>query len=137
MRASLTNPRLFILKTLSVFALSLALVPLVAMKQQFPAVLYAGGLVVLHIVVLLVYVYRVRFRDLDADRRSLIARVVALAVVSYLLFAASSFEAGTPLMPMTLQMLGVSALHTIILALLMVRVEPGAAAESERSPASR
>ena len=123
MRARLIEPRLFLVKTASVFLLSLALVPLVAMKQQLPAMLYAGGLVILHIFVLAAYLYRVRFGDLDPDRRSLVARIVALAVVSYLLFAASVFEPGTPIWPMTVQMLGVSVLHTAVLVLLMVRIE--------------
>ncbi|MCC6238319.1 MAG: hypothetical protein IT299_12225 [Dehalococcoidia bacterium] len=123
MRARLVEPRLFLVKTVSVFVLSLALVPLVAMKQQLPAMIYAGGLVVLHIFVLVAYFYRVRFGDLDPDRRSLVARIVALAAVSYLLFVASAFEPGTPIWPMTLQMLGVSILHTLILVLLMVHIE--------------
>ncbi len=131
MRAHLVEPRLFLVKAVSVFVLSLALVPLVAMKQQLPAMIYAGGLVVLHIFVLVAYFYRVRFGELDPDRRSLIARVVALVVVSYLLFAASVFEPGTPIWPMTLQMLGVSVLHTLILLLLMVRIDrPGRQTEA-------
>lgn len=125
MRARLTEPRLFLVKAVSVFLLSLALVPLVAMKQQLPALLYTGGLVALHVFVLVAYVYRVRFGDLDPNRRSLVARIVALVAVPYLLFAASTFEPGTPIWPMTLQMLGVSVLHTVILGLLMVQVEAG------------
>jgi hypothetical protein len=136
-RARLVNPRLFWIKTLSVFALAFALVPLVALKQEFPATLYAAGLVVLHIGVLLVYLYRVRFRELDPDRRSLFGRALALAVVSYLLYAVSSFDPDTPLGMLTLQMLGVSVLHTAVLALLMVRIEPAQTLAHADAEASR
>jgi low temperature requirement protein LtrA len=126
MRLRLVQPRLFAIKTASVFLLALALVPLLAMKQTLPAQLYTGALVALHIVILGLYLYRVRFRELDPDRRSLFARVLALVVVSYMLSAASSFEEGVSLGGLTWQMLGVSVLHTAVLALLMVRVETGA-----------
>ncbi len=125
LRAHLTDPRLFVVKTASVFVVSLALVPLVALKQSLPVLLYTGGLVVLHIAVLVAYFYRVRFRDLDPNRRSLIARVVALGAVTYLLYVASNFEAGTPLWWLTAQMLALSVLHTAVLLLLMVRIERG------------
>lgn len=123
LRAHLTDPRLFAVKTASVFVVSLALVPLVSLKQSLPVLLYAGGLVVLHVAVLVAYFYRVRFRELDPDRRSLVARVVALAAMTYLLYVASSFEAGTPLWWLTAQMLALSLLHTVVLLLLMVRLE--------------
>lgn len=122
MRISLTDRSLFLGKTLVVFVVSFALLPLVELKHDLPALLYAGALIVLHILVLAVYLYRVRFRELDSNVRSLAARILALVVVSYLLIAVSSFEEGASLSTLAWQMLGVSVLHTAVLALLMVRV---------------
>ena len=132
MRLRLSEPRLFVIKTVSVFALAFALVPLLAMKQELSAQLYAGSLVVLHVFVLGVYFYRVRFRELDPDARSLIARVLALVVVVYLLSAVSAFDQEAPLTTLALQMLGISILHMAVLLLLMVRVERGGEGEAER-----
>lgn len=122
MRVELTEPALFIQKTVTVFVVSFALIPLVGFKSDIPAMLYVVSLVVLHLFVLAIYLYRVRIRELDPDARSVIARLLAVAVVVYLLFAVSSFEEGAPRSTLALQMLGLSVLHTAMLALLMVRV---------------
>ncbi len=129
MRFALSNPRLFLTKTLMVFALSFALIPLLQWKSDLPAMAYAGSMVVLHVFILGVYLFRVKFRDLDPDRRSLIARILGLAITSYLLSTTSSFSAESSTGRLALQMLGVSLVHMAILALLMVRVVPGALAE--------
>ena len=123
MRLHLPDRALFVRKTATVFVLAFVLVPLVDLKHQLPALIYAGALVALHVVVLGVYLYRVRFRELDADWRSLVARVMALVLVTYLLSAVSGFEEGTPQSWLAAQMFGISMLHTSVLALLMVRVE--------------
>ncbi len=121
MRLTMTNWPLFIKKTVAVFALSLLVVPLVGMKGGFPATLYLVGLIVLHVFVLGIYLYRIRFRELDHDFRSLIARIAALAFVGFLLVPVSEFDDSTPRSTLIWQMLGVSVLHTAVLLLLMVR----------------
>lgn len=125
----MTSWPLFLKKTAAVFALSLLLVPLVEMRGGVPAMVYVVGLVVLHIFVLGIYFYRIRFRELDPDPRSLIARVGALAAMVYLLAVVSDFNQSTATSTLLLQMLGVSVLHTLVLALLMVRIQyrPGVA----------
>lgn len=124
MRFVLSNPRLFLLKTASVFVLSFALVPLLQWKDELPALLYTGSLVALHVFILGIYLYRVRFRDLDPDRRSLVARILGLAITVYLLSATSAFDADSSIPRLAMQMLGVSIVHMVILLLLMVRVVP-------------
>jgi hypothetical protein len=120
---TMTDWALFAKKTAAVFALSLLLVPLVEMKGGVPGVVYMVGLVAVHLFVLVIYFYRVRFRELDPDPRSLLARVGALIFMVYLLTVASNFDEATPMSTLLLQMLGVSVLHAIVLALLMVRVD--------------
>lgn len=105
-----------------VFVLSFALIPLLQWKSDLPAMAYAGSIVVLHIFILGIYLFRVKFRDLDPDRRSLIARILGLVITSYLLSTTSSFSAESSTTQLALQMLGVSLVHMVILALLMVRI---------------
>ncbi|MGE0227574.1 MAG: hypothetical protein AB7I38_02810 [Dehalococcoidia bacterium] len=118
----MTDWPLFIKKTVAVFALSLLVVPLVGMKGGFPATAYLVGLVALHVFVLGIYFYRIRFRELDHDYRSLIARVAALVFVGYLLLVVSDFDESTSRNTLAMQMIGVSVLHTAVLLLLMVRI---------------
>lgn len=123
MRITMTDWPLFLKKTAAVFALSLLLVPLVELKGGVPAMVYVVGLVALHVFVLGIYFYRIRFRELDPDLRSLLARVGALAFMIYLLAVASDFDQSTPISTLVLQMAGVSLLHTVVLALLMIRIQ--------------
>lgn len=134
MRFVLSNPRLFLVKTSSVFALSFALVPLLQWKDDLPALVYTGSLVALHVFILGIYLYRVRFRDLDPDRRSLVARVLGLAITVYLLTATSTFDADSSIGRLAAQMLVVSLVHMLILALLMVRALPTGQASASTSP---
>lgn len=134
MRFVLSDPRLFIVKTATVFLLSFALIPLLGWKDDIPALVYTGSMVGLHVVILAVYFYRVKFRDLDPDRRSLIARILGLAITTYLLSATSSFNPESSTTQLALQMLAVSMIHMGILALLMVRITP---AETEATATIR
>lgn len=127
MRIRIVEPSLFVRKTLSVFVLAFALLPLISLKSQVPALAYIGALVVLHIGVLGVYFYRVRFRELDPDWRSLVARVAGLGLMVYLLLLVSKFDAEAPMSTLAMQMGVVSVLHTLVLLFLMARVDYGTA----------
>lgn len=129
MRFVLLNPRLFVSKTAMVFVLSFALIPLLQWKNGIPALAYVGSMVVLHVFILGIYFYRVQFRDLDPDKRSLIARIMGLAITTYLLSTTSSFSAESSSTQLAAQMLAVSLVHMGILALLMVRAVPVTASE--------
>ncbi len=119
----MTNWTLFVRKTLSVFALAFLLVPLLTIKGGIPAMVYAFGLVLLHIAILGVYFYKVRFGELDPDRRSLAARVIGLVLTTYLLMVTSGFSEDDSVALVTAKMFGVSVVHMVMLLLLMVRVE--------------
>jgi hypothetical protein len=120
----LLEPRMFVLKAVSVLLLSAALFPVLLVKDGIPAAIYVGALVVLHIASLGIYLYRVRFRDLDPDVRALAVRVIALIVVSYLLVIVSRFDPDGPRSTLAMQLLAITAFHAILLALVMIRVEP-------------
>lgn len=123
MHVRLADTRLFVRKVVSVFALAFVLLPLVALKSDVPALAYVGGLIVLHAFVVVVYFYRVRFRELDPDWRSLTARIFALGFVVYLLYAFSKFAEGASMRELALQLFALSVLHAVVLVLLMARIE--------------
>jgi len=123
-----------------------ALIPLVMMKTELPSMIYTSFLVLLHIFVLVVgrqystfsldhlrwqvYIYKVNFRALDPDWKSLSARVLALVLTSYLLYIAArkKGDKDTPtkyredLLQVCIEMFLICIIHTIILVLLVVRI---------------
>ena len=123
-RLVLLDPILFAKKTALVFAASYLLIPLIAEKARMPAWIYASLLVLIHVGVLIIYLYRVRLRSLDMDRISLGARVLGLGFTTWLLFAVSGWQDREDLVKLSWQMLALCAVHTVLLALLMVAVEP-------------
>ncbi|MDA0352667.1 MAG: hypothetical protein O3A10_10725 [Chloroflexi bacterium] len=120
----LLEPRLFLWKAASVLLLSAALFPVLSLKDGIPATAYALSLVVLHVAILGIYLYRVKFRELDPDARALALRVLALIVVSYLLVIVSRFDPDGPRSTLATQLLAITAFHAILLALVMIRIEP-------------
>lgn len=117
-----TDWRLFLKKTLFVVVLSYALVPLIAYKQKIPAALFTAGLVVLHVLILVVYVYKVRIRQLDPDWRAFSGRLVAIAFALWLLDLATRLEGGRDILVLCANMLVLCLAHCFVLALLTVRV---------------
>ena len=103
---------------------SYALIPLLASESMLPAWLYLTLLLIIHVIVLIIYCYKVRLRDLGADRVSLGVRVLGLLVVTWMLSAVSSWQDHDNLLKLGLQMLVLCGVHTIALALLMVAMEP-------------
>jgi len=119
----LLDPWLFARKTILVVLGSYALIPLIAAKSTLPRYLYVSSLIAIHVAVLGVYLYRVRFRSLDPDRRSLGARVLGLVVMIWLLSVVSSWQDRVHLGVLAAQMLVMCLVHTLVLALLMVACE--------------
>lgn len=117
------NPKLFTAKTLFIWAASFAFVPLVAANNdgRISAVVYAVVLVVLHVLFLVIYFWRVKFRDLDPGWRSLTARCLGLLASVYLLYlVAGSLPDDIRLL--TLDIFGLCFVHTLVLLLLTLKV---------------
>jgi len=120
----LLKPYLFLRKTVLVIVASYALLPLLLYKSHFPGALYASLLVLIHVGVLVVYCYGVRFGDLDVDRVSLGGRILGLGVVVWLLTVVSGWQDHDHVGILAAQMLVLCLVHTFVLALLMVAIEP-------------
>lgn len=139
MRIELLDRTLFVRKTVSVFAASFVLLPLLEFRSAVPALLYALGLVVLHAIVLIIYLYRVPVRRLASSWRGVAGRVLALAVVLYLLVVLSRFEEDASRAALAAQLLAVAVLHAVVLLLLSARLvrSGGLSAAAAVTPESR
>ena len=121
-RLVLLKPELFLRKVVLVFVASYALLPLLAYKNSLPGALYVSLLILIHVGVLFLYLYRVTFQDLDVDRLSLGGRILGLVVVTWLLTVVSGWQDRTHVGILAIQMLVLCLVHTVMLALLMVAV---------------
>ena len=140
----LLDRTLFVRKTISVFAASFVLLPLLEFRSAVPALLYALGLVVLHVIVLIIYLYRVPVRQLASSWRGVAVRVLALAVVLYLLVLLSSFDEDASRTTLALQLFAVAVLHAVVLLLISARLHrsggtssPAAVTPESRAPGSQ
>ena len=122
-RLVLLTPALFVRKMVLVVLASYALLPLLAYKSSLPGALYVSLLIIIHVGVLVLYLYRVTFRDLDADRASLGGRILGLAFAIWLLTVVSGWQDRTHMGILAAQMLVLCLVHTLVLALLMVAVQ--------------
>lgn len=120
---SIGEPRLFLKKTAVIILASYAFIPLIAANQagHLSAVAYGTVLVALHLFFIAVYAYRVQFRKLDADWRSLALRVIGLLACAWLLYVVAGHMPSS-LGLLAVELLGLCAVHTLVLALLMVEV---------------
>ncbi|MCH4250200.1 MAG: hypothetical protein LKF88_04945 [Microbacteriaceae bacterium] len=120
-RLEILNPRLFIRKMVLLTVTTLLLAPLIVEKMLIPAALYIGGLIVLHVVVLAVYLYRVPWRELWRNRAEFALRVAAI-VFFVCLLALVRFEGDTAIVLMDI---GIAlVLHCLIICGFHVRVTP-------------
>jgi hypothetical protein len=119
----LLKPALFVRKVILVVLASYALLPLLAYKSSLPGALYVSLLILIHIGVLGLYLYKVTFRDLDVDRISLGGRILGLALMIWLLAVVAGWEDRTHMGVLAVEMLVLCLVHTLVLALLMVAVE--------------
>jgi len=111
---------------------------------QISALAYAIILVSLHVGFVVIYLWRVRFRELDGgDYRSIAARVLGLAFCIVLLWLVAKFTTTSDdvkLWVLAIELLGLCAVHTLILTFLMVRVRlPGrmpSKTEAEATPSA-
>jgi hypothetical protein len=118
---------LFLKKTLFIVAATYLFIPIMYLHDvgDITGLAYALILVALHVIFIAVYCYRVKLKQLDADNKSLAARILGLLFcVALLLLVSNYVTADSDNIPMlSLILLGLCAVHTLILFLLMVTTE--------------
>ena len=126
-RFRFTDFRLFLVKTAVVVVASYAFIPLILLhnKGEITALVFALILVGLHLAFIVIYLYKVKFRELDPDWRSLSFRILGLCACLGLLILVAEFLADR-IWVLSLELLGLCAVHTLILSFLMIEVRrPG------------
>jgi hypothetical protein len=113
-----------VIKTLLIIFLTYALVPLIVLQNSIPKYLFTASFVFIHIVVLAVYMYGVRYQSLDVEWKSLGVRLLGLAFAIALLILVSSSAWKHSIIRLVLLMLVLCSIHLFILMLLLVRVCP-------------
>lgn len=129
----LLRPRLFLKKCAIVVAASAALIPLLAQKAALPGYLYVALLLVIHVGVLVVYLWRVAFCQLDPNWRILGLRILGLVVSMWLLSVVGSPSDEVDLIGVALQMILLCVLHAVVLLFLMVAIEPRKLLDRDRA----
>eukprot|EP00298_Acanthocystis_sp_HF-20_P021337 c2762_g1_i1.p1 GENE.c2762_g1_i1~~c2762_g1_i1.p1 ORF type:complete len:186 (-),score=65.95 c2762_g1_i1:52-609(-) len=118
------DTKTFLLKTLFVFVLTFSLIPLIQEKEKLSSLTFTIFLVALHVFILIVYFYRVKFRSLDLTWRSVLGRVLALIFTVALLFFVAENEQEGDIVKVIAFMLALCVVHTFVLLLLVVRIRP-------------
>jgi len=127
---TLTNRRLFIRKITSLCVGTLLFIPLVYYKWETPAYVYAGALLLLHLVFLWLYFSRTPWRQLLQHRAGFTLRSAAVLFCIYLL---SLIKFGGSPGIVVMKVLFAFAIHVgILLGLMAVKREPEAAAAKTR-----
>ena len=123
-RLELVSPRTFLFKNLFIFAATYAFIPIIGEHDEgrIAGMTYALILVGLHLLFIVVYFWKVKFGQLDPDKKTLCARVVGLIFCLLLLMLVAGNLSDGDLSMLSVELLGLCAVHSLILALLSIRV---------------
>jgi hypothetical protein len=119
----------FAWKTALLLATTVALIPILLLKNAWAAQVYLWVLVLIHVIGLFVIAVGVKRTHIAPDRRGLISRIAGLAVLVGLLFLVSKgLQTSAQDFLFWGSLFAIWALHTIGLALLHIRSGREAAA---------
>ncbi len=121
----LVNKRVFALKTMFIVAATYLFIPLMLLhdENKITSTVYALTLVALHLLFLIIYFYKVKFMQLDQNKTALFVRLLGLLFCVMLLgLTASSLS--DDLGSLAIELVGLCAVHTLILAFLMMKQVP-------------
>lgn len=116
----LISPELFIKKLALLCLATLLLVPLVYYKLEIPAMSYLVILIVIHLIFLFLYLFKVEWRSLTPNKITFILRLAAVIFFAYIL--AILKLVGEPLFVL-LNLAVAFVVHALILFFLMIKLE--------------
>ena len=119
----LEQPQLFIKKLAILFAITIALVPLIHYRLAMPTYLFVGTLLVLHIYIFFIYLSRINWRKLRENRVGFVVRLSAIAMFSFIL---TLLHYQGPTLFVILSVGAAVTVHALILLLLMITRVPRA-----------
>jgi len=125
LQVSVDNSTLFKQKIATLFAVTVALIPLIRYKNQVPAEVFISSMIGLHVAILVLYLWRTNWKAIKASPSSLVTRMTGCAFFIFLLtlvkFEGSFFF-------LMLSLAAAFVLHVAILLSLMGTVRLRAAA---------
>lgn len=119
----LDQPKLFLKKLVTLLGVTLVLVPLIHYKLLMPTIIYVVALLLLHIYIFYVYLTRINWRHLRANRLGFALRILGIVLFSYILTLLHYQGATTIVM---LNVVAAVTVHALILLLLMMSHRPSA-----------
>lgn len=121
-RVSFQRPGQFAWKVGLLLATTVALVPILLMKNEWAAQVYLWALVAVHVIGLFVIGIGVKRHHIAPDTRGLVIRLVGIAVLMALLYLASKgLRSDVEGLLFWGSLFAIWALHTLGLALLHIR----------------
>lgn len=130
-RFILIDKKLFVRKLVMLLGFSAGIIPLLLYKNYFGAALYVILLLLLHLYFLVVYLWRVRWKELLNNKLGFVIRAAAILFFTYLL---SLLRSGEEIASVIVFLCISVSIHIALLLLLMVRVErPSLAYEPRKS----
>jgi hypothetical protein len=115
------QPQLFLKKLATLLGVTIVLVPLIHFKLLIPTIAYVVALLVLHIYIFFVYLQRINWRVLRANRTGFMMRLLGIVLFSYML-TLLHYQGATLIV--LLSIVAAVTLHALILLLLMMTKRP-------------
>jgi hypothetical protein len=115
------QPQLFLKKLATLLGVTIVLVPLIHFKLLIPTIAYVVALRVLHIYIFFVYLQRINWRVLRANRTGFMMRLLGIVLFSYML-TLLHYQGATLIV--LLSIVAAVTLHALILLLLMMTKRP-------------
>jgi hypothetical protein len=120
------QPQLFLRKLATLLGTTLVLVPLIHYKLLIPTMVYVIALLLLHVYIFYVYLTRIKWHVLRANRAGFVMRLLGIVLFSYML-TLLHYQGATVFV--LLSILAAVGLHALILLLLMVTKAPAKPAQ--------
>ena len=112
------QPQLFIKKLATLLGVTIVLVPLIHYKLLIPTLFYVAALLAIHIYIFYIYLMRINWRRLRANRTGFTLRLLGIVTFAYMLTLLH--YQGTTLIVL-LSIGAAVGIHAAILLLLMTR----------------
>jgi hypothetical protein len=117
MKIVISDPKLFYKKCLVLFISTVVLIPLIQYKYLIPAMLYVGGLLILHLFFFYMYLVRVPWREFSRNKSALMLRVFSVLFLIYIL---TILKLQGDSIKIIINLIGIFVVHVLILLFLMV-----------------
>ncbi|GMH78036.1 hypothetical protein TL16_g07637 [Triparma laevis f. inornata] len=117
------NPKQFLYKNIFIILATYMFIPIIALHDdnKIGGITYASILIGIHVLFIIIYFYKVKFLKLDSNNKQLAARVLGL-IFCVMLLGLVAGNLDEDLGMLALELMGLCAVHSMILLLVTVEV---------------